>query len=204
MPATLCAEMRAEHLVRRHEGSLIIEVVNEPTYVFGSHEDRSHYRREEVLGDAKFQLTSRHGVVSTLRGECLASAIFGAAGGASGVHQHSLALVNDRGFLAVGPFVVCIELPTLTTDWVREVDEATCLGVHICPDGHSLISHGELEISQLSVAGDILWQAGGRDIFTGSLSVNASAVLAEDFNGDLYSFDLQTGDSVARHDPTSR
>jgi hypothetical protein len=39
----------------------------------------------------------------------------------------------------------------------------------------------------------MLWQASGRDIFTGAISVDAEGVHVEDFNGDTYRFDLQTG-----------
>jgi hypothetical protein len=136
------------------------------------------------------------------RGGC-ASVLYGATGGASGVHQHSLAIVDDRGFLAIGPFIVCVALPSLATRWVREVDDATCFGVHVCPDRLSLISHGEMEISRLTFAGDILWRSGGPDIFTGNLSFVTSAVLVEDFNGDTLSFDLKTGHSVVKRRPTS-
>ena len=196
--------MPAENVVRHVDGSLVVEVVNEPTYGFGSRDNQARYQREEILGDAQFQLTSRHGVTCALDGEPVASAIFGANGGASGVHQHSLAILDNRAFLAVGPFIVYLELPTLATRWVREVDDATCFGIHICPDRCSIVSHGELEISRLTLAGELLWRGGGPDIFTGDLSVVASAVLAEDFNGDTLSFDLETGHSVLKRRPTSR
>jgi len=195
--------MRAERLVHRVCNSQTVEVIDEPTYTFGSQHNRSRYQREQILDEPQFQLTSRHGVISTLNGDPLASVIFGATGGASGVHQHSLATLEDRGFLAVGPFIVCLDLPTLSTRWVQVVDDATCFGIHICPDRRSLISHGELEISRLTLSGDILWQGGGPDIFTGSLSFASSAVLVEDFNGDTLSFDLETGDSILKRRPTS-
>lgn len=195
--------MRAERLVHRVSSSLTLEVINEPAYKFGSQDNRTRYQRELILGEPQFELTSRHAVISTLDGQTLASVIFGATGGASGVHQHSLATLDDRGFLAVGPFIVCVDLPTLTTRWVQEVDDATCFGTHICPDRRSLISHGELEISRLTLSGDILWQGGGPDIFTGGLSFASSAVIVEDFNGDTLSFDLETGDSILKRRPTS-
>jgi hypothetical protein len=39
--------------------------------------------------------------------------------------------------------------------------------------------------------------SGGRDIFTGNVSVDAAAVYAEDFNGDTYVFDLETGKVIS-------
>jgi len=188
--------MRPESIVRQIDDSLVIEVVNETGYSFGSRDNTRHYRREQVLGD-RHLLSSRHGVLVKRNGETLASAIFGAIGGASGVHERSLVLQPDLCFLAIGPFIACLELPSLVTRWVREVDHATCFGIHITSDRRSLISHGELEIARLTLAGDLLWQAGGRDIFTGDLSVDTAAVRAEDFNGDSYIFDLESGRVVA-------
>jgi hypothetical protein len=196
--------MPAEHLVRKGDGSLVIELVDEPLFGFGSQDNHARYQREEILGGSGFQLSSRHGVISMVEGKPVASVIFGAPGGASGVHTHSLALLDGRGFLAVGPFIVCFALPLLTTCWVQEVDQATCFGIHVCPDRRSLISHGELEISRLTLSGNILWQGGGRDVFSGTVSVRSSTVVAEDFNGDVYSFDLQTGAPTADRRPTSR
>ena len=72
----------------------------------------------------------------------------------------------------------CVELPALTTRWVRQVDEATCFGVHICPDCRSLVSRGEIQISRITLAGDTLWRGGGPDIFTGDLSVTNTERLA--------------------------
>ena len=167
--------------------------MDDSSYAFGSGDNHTRYGREEYLDDAKFRLTSRHAVVSTLDATAVASVIFGATGGASGVHERSLLFLAELGFVAVGPFIVCLELPTLATRWVRRVDSATCFGILACPDAGSLISHGELEISRLTLSGDMLWQASGRDIFTGAISVDAEGVHVEDFNGDTYRFDLQTG-----------
>lgn len=196
--------MRAEGVVRLAHGSHVIEVVNDSSYSLGSRDNQARYQREEILGDAQFQLTSRHGLISMLAGAPIASVTFGATGGASGVHERSLALLEDVGFLAVGPFIACVDLPMLGTRWVRQVDSATCFGIHICADGSSLISHGELEIARLTLGGDILWRAAGRDIFTGDISVEAAGVHAEDFNGATYWFELETGDELEKRRPIGR
>jgi len=66
------------------------------------------------------------------------------------VHEHSLALVANLCFLAVGPFIVSLDLPLLTQRWVRQVDSATCFGIHVVPDERSLMSHGEMVLSRLT------------------------------------------------------
>jgi hypothetical protein len=173
----------------------VIEVVDDRTYTFGSSDNVRRYQREELLGP-RHSLRSRHAVSCRRDNEVLASAIIGAGGGPSGVHERTLAVLPDACLVAVGSFIVCLEVPHLRLRWSREVDEATCFGIHLAADG-SIISHGELEISRLTSAGELIWKASGRDIFTGSLSVDTSMVRAEDFNGDEYTFDLRTGHVVA-------
>jgi hypothetical protein len=186
--------MGAETVVRTR-GDLEIEVVDEPTYTFGSVDNVRRYQREELLC-RRDVVVSRHGVSCMRGGQVIASVVIGAAGGATGVHAHSVAFVEDACLVAVGPQIACLDLPFLGRRWVREVDEATCFGIHVAPDG-SVVSHGELQIARLTVAGDILWRASGRDIFTGEMSVSAGLVRVEDFDGYAYAFDLQTGRAVA-------
>lgn len=56
--------------------------------------------------------------------------------------------------------------PVATTARARTVDAATCFGVYYLPEHACLISHGELEIARLSLSGEIVWSAGGKDIFS--------------------------------------
>ena len=186
-----------EVLVRRVDAWRVVEVINESPYVDSAVLSRK-YDEQVRLDDPVYQATSRHGVVCEERGQEMASLVVAAGGGASGVHEESLAVLAEVCFLAVGPFVVCLELPQLTLRWSREVDSATCFGVHLTPDQRSLVSHGEMEISRLTLDGEIRWQAGGRDIFTGAFDVDANVVRAEDFDGHAYTFDLETGKSHDR------
>lgn len=188
--------MSPDFLVRRIDETDSIEMLNEPEYSFGSADNPRRYMREEIFGD-RHLVSSCHGVICTRNAETLASVIFGAEGGGSGVHERSLALLPGVTFVAVGAYIACLQLPFLTLQWARKVDHATCFGIHICPDRRSIVSHGELEISRLTLSGDVLWHSGGRDIFTGDVSVDAAMVRAEDFNGDTYVFDLETGNVVA-------
>lgn len=185
--------MGAETVVLPSGEAYVLEVLDEPSYTFRSADNVRRYQREELLGDGQYRPSSCHGVTCTADSRVLASVIFGAAGGASGVHERSLARLRDLAFLAVGQFIVCLQLPDLSLRWAREVDQATCFGVHVDPRQRGLVSHGELEISRLTLSGEIVWQASGRDIFTGELSVDPALVRAEDFNGDTYVFDLETG-----------
>lgn len=141
---------RSEVVVRKHD-TIVVEVVNEPTYTFGSTDNVCRYQREELLSP-RHLVSSRHGVTCSRNGQLVGSVVIGAGGGASGVHERSLVVLPDACLVAVGPFIVCLDVPLLGVRWTRDVDEATCFGIHLAADG-SIISHGELEISRLTRAG---------------------------------------------------
>jgi hypothetical protein len=60
-------------------------------------------------------------------------------------------------------------------------------------DENHLIVHGELEISKFTVDGQKVWSFGGRDIFTGTCSVDETGVVVTDFNGQRYRIELERG-----------
>jgi hypothetical protein len=180
-------------VVRVSVNDLVLEVRDDPTYRFGSADNSTRYERELILGDPRFRTSSQHGVQCRRGDEVLGSVILGANGGASAVHGRSIVVVGNLCFVAVGPYVVALSVPDLAVSWSQQVDHATCFGVLVTPDGASLISHGELEISRVDLSGRILWQSGGADIFTGELKLSDRVVHVDDFEGRSYSFDIETG-----------
>lgn len=114
-------------------------------------------------------------------------------GGATSLQEKSIVFADGVAFLGIGNAVVALRLPTLEVAWLRQVDFATCFGVHLLPDTKSLVVHGELAISRLSLDGELVWEAHGRDVFTGPLSLLAGSVVVVDFNGDSYSINLESG-----------
>lgn len=89
--------------------------------------------------------------------------------------------------------MICLALGSCERVWSRVTDLATCFGVHFAPERRALISHGELEISRLREAGEILWRTGGADIFSGELALMPTHIEVRDFNGLLYRFDYDSG-----------
>lgn len=174
-----------------------ISVSNEPTYSFNSSDNRRRYLRETRLDSDKYQFSSVHGLVVERHGEIIASHLLATSGGATGVHDHSLVIVGESCVLAVGPYLVSLSLPTLDVLWSLKADAATVFGIYLSNDGSFLLSHGELTVSRVSLEGEVLWQAGGADIFTEGFSVHDTYVRAVDFEHREYRFDLVTGDSSA-------
>ena len=123
------------------------------------------------------------------------SCILLAGGGASGVHEHSAVVFNGRCFVAVGDNICSLSLPTLDLRWVTKVDSATCFGVYYSPEYGCLLSHGELEIARVSLAGEVVWSAAGMDIFTEGFWIVGDYVEAIDFYHQVYRIEIGTGRS---------
>jgi hypothetical protein len=152
--------------------------------------------REYLLNCTARLVSSCHVVTRRRSGENDISVILGANGGASGVHEHSMLLCDAGCFVAVGSCLVQLTLPTLALAWCKEVDSATCFGVYASSDRQALISHGELELARVSFGGEIIWTAGGADIFSEGVEIADGRITTVDFEGRRYVFDEYTGREI--------
>ncbi len=180
--------MKRTDTVHANTDAGTVELRNEPAYTFGSADNTRKYRFEWNFTDNR-RPSSIHGVV--IDGDPLA--IFGAGGGASGVHERSLAYTQNVLYVAVGDSVVCLQPKPFLFKWVLKADPATCFGVHFEECNRALISHGELEIVRFSAEGGILWSASGADIFTGAFCLKHDFIEAVDWNGRVYRLSYHDG-----------
>lgn len=178
--------------MRWERGQYVIELTDEPSYSFGSADNARSYEHEYLLEPA-YRPSSRHGLACIQEGEVRGSAILGASGGGTGIHEQSCVLLEDRCFVAVGDRVACLSLPNLALLWQAEADGATCFGLYATADEQHVLVHGELEISKRAVGGQKEWGFSGRDIFTGACALTERAVVVTDFSGQRYSIDLERG-----------
>jgi outer membrane protein assembly factor BamB len=180
-------ETMAADTVRIETDAGTIELVDEPGYSFGPADTRSYRFAGDFSGASR--ASSIHGVL--LDGEPLA--VLGRGGGATGVHERSLAYVDGLLYVAVGDGVACLEPRPCALKWCIQTDPATCFGVYFANRHKALISHGELEIARFGADGRILWQASGADIFTGPFRCLPELIEAVDWNGRVYRFDYADG-----------
>lgn len=160
-----------------------IEIIDEPTFAFDSVENPRRYLHKWNLSKAKQPYTV-HGVIIDGR----PTAVFGADGGATAVHPHSLLSVDDRHYLAVGPHIVCFEATPFRCRWTLQIDQVACFGIYRHDASGALLSHGELEICRFDETGRIIWASSGADIFTEGFSIQPTHIEAIDFNGGIYRF----------------
>src|ERR1700722_16936585 len=128
-----------------------LDLIDEPTYTPGSADNVHSYAREYDFTEAAYHPSSRHGLILREDGVVRQSCILLAGGGASGVHEHSIAIVDKTCFLAVGDTLCSLVLPSFELLWHRQVDHVTCFGVYFSANHYCLISHGELEIARVNV-----------------------------------------------------
>lgn len=181
---------------RKVGGTRKLEMRDEAAYGLDAIAPSFPYAREHRF-QPECRPSSCHGLICSSGPELPASVLLCSAGGTSGVHERSLCVLEDRCFVAVGPYIVSLSLPGLEVLWATEVDSATCFGIHPTVDGQALISHGELEVARVALSGEILWAAGGADILSEGLSITETEVRVEDFNHDRYVFDVETGSVIS-------
>jgi hypothetical protein len=173
-------------------GSFAVTLLDDPMYTPGSADNVQRYDREYRLFES-CRPVSQYGVVCRQSEGAVHSCILLAGGGASRVHDHSAAIVYGACFIGVGDMLCSLSLPTLELMWATRADTATCFGVYYCPQHDCLLSHGELEIARLSLSGEIVWSASGRDIFSEGFRIVGDLVEAIDFYGGVYRIDIVTG-----------
>ncbi|MBL8821748.1 MAG: hypothetical protein JNJ77_04100 [Planctomycetia bacterium] len=176
-------------------GDVSLTLFDDPTYTQGS-ADNVHQYEHEYCFVTEYQPTSKHGLICKHVTGSTHSCILLAGSGATGVHKHSAVIVNGSCFIGVGDMLCSLSLPDLQLKWATKVDTVTCFGVYYYPQEECLLSHGECEIVRLSMSGDIVWTAGGRDIITEGFRIIGNQIEAIDFYQNVYRFKISTGREV--------
>lgn len=166
---------------------------NESIYTSNSADNKFTFDKELFLDDEEECISSKHSVVVNCQNGKTHSCILLAGGGASGVHKNSALVHGEKLLVAVGNFVCCLSLPKLDVAWRTKTDGATCFGIYHSPEHECYISHGELDVARLTYSGEVVWQAGGKDIFTGDLALHEEFISVVDFDNECYRIDIETG-----------
>ena len=183
-------------------GQFALALIDDPTYSPGSADNVQQYDREHCFVK-EYRPVSKYGLVCRNPEGETHSAILLAGGGASRVHENSGVVVNGSCFVGVGDMLCSLSVPTWDLRWAIRVDSATCFGVYYSPKHDCLLSHGELEIARVSLSGEIVWWASGKDIFSEGFRIVGDYAEAIDFNHEIYLIDIATGRSELVQSRTS-
>lgn len=173
---------------------MTIEVLDEPTYEFGSRDNNFNYLKHYFGEDATISPTSKHGIKIYQDDQIIDSCIIIGSGGSTGIYQNSSLLNNDQLLLCCCNTIFCLKLPNLELEWKTKADLFTCFKIFKHQDDY--IIHGELLISKLDKEGNIKWEFGGNDIFVSidneiDFKIENDGILLSDFENTKYKIDFQ-------------
>ena len=172
---------------------LTIEVLDEPTYKFGSADNNFNYSKHYFDDSAKDYPTSNHGIKLIQENEIIDSCIIIGSGGATSVQQHSSLLDNSHLIIACCRTIFCLTVPDLDLKWKTQADHATCFQIFKQKDDY--IIHGEMQIVKLDKDGKRKWEFGGADIFVSidneeEFKIESDGILFTDFAKTKYKIDF--------------
>ena len=178
---------------KHHYNDLTIEVLDEPTYKFGSTDNNFNYSKHYFGNGATEYPTSKHGIKLYQDGQIIDNCIIIGSGGATVIHQNSSLLDKDQLLICCCDTVFCITLPNLKIEWKTQADQATCFQIFKQQDAY--IVHGELQVAKLDKDGKIKWEFGGADIFVSldneeEFKIVNDGILLTDFAKTKYKIDF--------------
>lgn len=170
-----------------------IELIDESNYKVNSTDNLFQYQQHYV-NENKYTPTTQIGVKLYEGENIISNALIRSTGGASGIHQTSQILTNDRITICCSESVFHLSIPTLSLEWITKADDSTCFQIFMYKE--DFIIHGELNITRLSSSGEIVWQNSGADIFTtekgeDNFELKNEIIQVRDWNNQLYKFDLE-------------
>lgn len=172
---------------------LTIEVIDEPTYTFGSSDNIFNYSKH-YFGDGGTEYpTSKHGIRIYNDDQIIESCIIIGSGGATGIHQNSSLIDKDQLLLCCCNTIFCLTLEDLDLKWKVQADQATCFQIFQQQDDY--IIHGELQVTKLDREGNQKWEFGGADIFVSidneqEFKLEPDGILLTDFAKTKYKIDF--------------
>ncbi|WP_202898546.1 hypothetical protein [Flavobacterium saliperosum] len=170
----------------------MISIFSDSAYSLDSSDNLYNYDKK-YFDESDYIFPSIYGI-RVVRDEEEFSAIIGSAGGATAASNKSVIVENDKLFMCCGDSVYCLSLPDLNLNWKTKVDTITCF--ELFKIDNFFIVHGELEITRLSIEGEIEWQHSGRDIFVtqngeNDFEIKNGIIIAKDWDNNEYKFDFK-------------
>lgn len=186
-------------MIKIHYKDYTITVFDDSYYRENS-ADNSHHYNIIYGASSEFGFTSLHGIkiYDVTDDKLLKSVCVCATGGGTGIHKNSFVISEEKLLICCCDSIFCLLIPSLTLEWNKVCDSATCFGIY--PYQKDFIVHGELEISRIDTMGNILWQSSGRDIFTtlsgeDVFTIKNNTVIVKDWLENIYTIDAETGES---------
>ncbi|GGH27344.1 hypothetical protein FAZ19_18900 [Sphingobacterium alkalisoli] len=170
----------------------IIKFFDEADYRFDTLDNIKTYEKFFISGDRNM-LTSQIGIEIFEDDILKSSCLIGSEGGGTGINGNTTLISYGGIVICCSNTVFKLTIPNLDLEWKTIADTMTCFGIHYLDEDY--VVHGELEISRLDKDGKIIWQQGGRDIWTTAeafddFAVYDNYILATDWEYNRYKYDF--------------
>ena len=188
------AEIVLPSLMNQHQyKNLVVAVMDEPTYKFGSSDNTFSYTKHYFGDEATEYPISKHGIKIYQDKQVINSCLVVGSGGATSVHKNSSLLDDNQLLICCCDTIFCLALPDLQLKWKTQADMATCFQIFGQQD--SYIIHGELQITKLDRDGNKQWGFCGTDIFVSmdeeeAIKIESDGILLTDFAKTKYKIDF--------------
>ncbi|TAF71995.1 MAG: hypothetical protein EAZ53_17180 [Bacteroidetes bacterium] len=173
--------------------NLTIEVLDEPTYKFGSADNNFNYSKHYFSNGATEYPTSKYGIKIYQNYKIIDNCIIIGSGGATSIHQNSSLIDKEQLLICCCDTVFCLTIPNLELKWKTQADRATCFQIFKQQDDY--IIHGEIQIAKLDKNGVIKWEFSGTEIFVSidneeEFKIENDGILLTDFAKTKYKIDF--------------
>lgn len=142
--------------------SFEIEVIDDKNYKLKSTNDLHQYRKV-YFKENEYRSSSKHAIIVKEYGIEISSILICETEGATGIHENSFIIEDNKIWILVSNKVYCFEIPSLKIIWQKEFDQFTNFCIYQLEE--NFVIHGELEIFRITKNGEIIWRFGGRDIW---------------------------------------
>ncbi|WP_427875088.1 hypothetical protein [Flavobacterium sp. MMS24-S5] len=169
-----------------------IEVIDDKNYILNSSNNLHQYQKV-YCEENEFRSSSKHAVIIKEHGTKISSAIICETEGATGIHENSCTIEDDKIWILVSNKIYCLKIPSLEIIWQKEFDQFTNFCLYKLEE--DFLIHGELEIFRITKYGEIIWSFGGRDIWVNpegseELTIKDNVILLVDFESNRYILDF--------------
>lgn len=170
-----------------------IEIIDDKNYTLNSSNNLLQYQKV-YCDESEFRSnSSKHAIIVKEYGIEISSAIICETEGATGIHEKSCIIEDDKIWILVSNKIYCLKIPTLEIIWQKEFDQFTNFCLYKLEE--DFLIHGELEIFRITKNGEIIWHFGGRDIWVNpegneELTIKDNVILLVDFDSNRYILDF--------------
>ena len=181
------------------ESGDILTVANDPLYDPQSADNVHCYDEVQTLGDVStFGADIKLGIrLERTDGSSRSCILFADCSyGAPAVKPTQIVIVGQTLHIALGDFVVAIDLADLSRLWMVHVLTGACFGIYHSSTYDCIIAHGDPSITRIALNGMICWTVVVAETLTDTFVMSADSITVQDWDGVEHRLDIESGTEI--------